>query len=75
MPDYFLAAMLEPVSPGGLLGLLFFSIGIVFIHGSLGGVPDGIDPTVAGKTRIMSPVLFVAGIVLIAVACVMVVIL
>lgn len=69
MPDYSLAAMLEPVSPGGLLGLLFFSIGIVFIHGSLGKVPDGIDPTVAGKTRIMSPVLFVVGVVLIAVAC------
>lgn len=68
MPDYSIAAILDPIPPGGLLGLLFLAIGIVFIHASLGTRSDALDPTVRGKMQVMSPVLFGAGIALIVVA-------
>ena len=68
MPDYSITAILEPVPPGGLLGLLFLAIGIVFVHASLGTRPDALDPTVRGKMQVMSPVLLGAGMALIVVA-------
>lgn len=65
MPDYSITAILDPVPPGGLLGLLFLAIGIVFIHASLGTRPDALDPTVKGRVRVMSPALLFSGALLI----------
>lgn len=72
VPDYSLSAMLEPISASNLLALLFLVIGITFVHASLGQKPDALDHRVT-STKIMSPALFISGIVLVVVSCVVVV--
>ena len=68
MPDYSITPVLDPVPPGGLLGLLLLAIGIVFVHASLGTRPDALDPTVKGRVRVMSPALLFSGALLIVIA-------
>ena len=73
MPDYTISAIIEPVGTIGLLSLLLAAIGISFIAVSIDTKTTKND--VKPQTKIMSPGLFFAGLVLLAGACVMVVVL
>ena len=73
MPDYYLSDIYNQIGTIGLLSLVLAAIGISFIAVSLDTKSTKYD--VNPKMKVMSPGLFLCGMVLLAGACVMVVIL